>query len=84
MGPKLRPQRNCGGRMFLLRAAFWFTVVAVLVPRESGFGFARGSNDPAAQVLDAVREETLSRLVRVKEELKLQDREAGKSGLASS
>jgi hypothetical protein len=70
--------------MFLLRAAFWFTVVAVLIPREPGHGFARGSSDPAVQVLDSVREETLARLVRVKEELKLQDREAGKSGLASS
>jgi hypothetical protein len=59
--------------MFLLRAAFWFTVVAVLVPREPGHGFARGSNDPSALVLDAVRTETLTRLVRVRDGLKLED-----------
>jgi hypothetical protein len=66
--------------MFVLRAVFWFTVVAVLIPREPGDGFARGSQDLAAPFLDAVRAETMSRLVRVKEELKLQT-ETGGSGL---
>ena len=66
--------------MFVLRAVFWFAVVAVLIPREPGNGFARGSQDPAAPFLDAVRAETMSRLVRVKEELKLQTETDG-SGL---
>jgi hypothetical protein len=69
--------------MFLLRAAFWFMVVAVLIPREPGDGLARGSSNPAAGILNSVRTETLTRLARVKEELKQQSVEAGKSGLAS-
>jgi len=69
--------------MFLLRAAFWFTVVAVLIPREPGNGFARGSNDPAAQVLDSVRERTVGRLLQVKEELKLHERDTETSRIAS-
>jgi len=68
--------------MFLLRAAFWFTVVAVLVPREPGHGFARGSSDPSAFVLDSVRTETLNRLVRVREELKLENSDS-RSGRSS-
>ncbi len=53
--------------MFVLRAAFWITVVAVLMPREPSLGSESGTNGVA--MLAAVQTSAMANLSRVRADL---------------
>jgi len=59
--------RERGEAMFVLRAAFWITVVAVLMPREPSLGSESGTT--GAAMLAAVQTSALASLSRVRANL---------------
>jgi hypothetical protein len=75
------PHAN-GDTMFLIKAVFWFTVVAVAIPRDPGDGFARGSNDHTLVWLDHLHENALARLALVKAQIETQDTAHGPRGVS--
>jgi len=59
--------RERGEAMFVLRAAFWIAVVAVLMPREPSLGSESGTNGVA--MLAAVQTSAMANLSRVRADL---------------
>jgi hypothetical protein len=74
--PRHPRRQERGGGMFLVRAAFWFSAVAILMPHEPDLGLGRpqGADCPPAvcqsqQWLHDFRAAALSSLARVRDEL---------------
>ena len=66
--------------MFLLRGAFWVTMVVVFSPREADLRPANNAGQSANAVFDAFRDGALATLSRVKADLAQQDREGVNRG----
>jgi len=55
--------------MFVLRAAFWFTVVALLMPREAGESARSAREQADGAMINSLQASALMNLARVKAEL---------------
>ena len=60
--------------MFVLRAAFWIAVIAVLFPKDVDSGLQQAPDGAAKMAIGSIRTSLLATLWRVKAEFAAQDR----------
>lgn len=65
-----------GGTMFVLRAAFWFSVVALLMPREADGRAQEPSGQRDGAMISSLQSSALENLARVKAELEARHKRA--------